>query len=400
LKYAGWIPNVLGRLSFTTYRSQLLGNAPSDNVNFVFEIERRDLLDTIAFLSANNKVGKYLQEFVAQKVFSISGKFLFIFVAEFDERNDALKGEVRIIAEALHDNAVTEIKCVSREIASDFKKAHDFIDDKSPEVVSGWGYWKTSVSIARSGEVCIDTGLISDNPQSRENDSVIAEQVYYFLKDLFHNHQHHDANSDSIITVSAINEKNPDAWIDSVHHSLFRAIIRYKRYQTERQISKSLGILAYTKAFEKTFKNTARIKNFETNYLRDSLIVAQDDARRKRDIRTSFAESVKNSFFAFFAFLISLSILLRFSEKSVVDVDKTIVFVSTSVVGNFWVSALVVGVISCIVAIITHVFEPADLAFVRGILRTFQGIRLRYFVITNVIISVFTVGTGWYLLFH
>lgn len=398
MKYAGWIPNVLGRLSFTTYRSQLLGNVSGDRVDFIFEIEQRDLLDTIAFLSANGTVGRYLQEFVAQKVFGISGKFLFIFISEFNEDNDALEGEVRVVAEAFHSDAINEIKCVPHEVTLDFTKTHRFIDKNSPEILGNPGYWKAAVSIERSGEVRIDTGLSTDDPQSRQNDSVIAEQIYYFLKDLFHNHQHHDPNSDSIITVTRTEDNNPDLWIDQVHHSLFRAIVRYKRYQTEKQISKSLGILAYTKAFEKTLSKKGRIKKFQTNHLKDSLTVAQDDARQKRIIRTSFAESVKNSFFAFFAFLISLSILLRFSEAPSVNVDKTIIFVSTYVVENFWTSVVVVGVISCIVGIFTHALEPSDFTIVREISRIFQGLSLRYFVITNIVISVFTVSLGWYLL--
>jgi len=401
MKYTGWVPSVIGRLSFTSYKSKLTGRSANNRVDWVFELEVRDLLDTIALLPPASSAGRFFREHIAQSIFGISGRFMFAYISVFDEKNDRLTGQVHVISEALQKDAVRQLKTVTSSDIESYSAGLAFLTERSPETIGTNGYWAASVDIYRSGQVNIDTKANSQLPAARHDDKVIAEQIYYFIKDLFHNHQHHDPKSDSLISVCEVTSFDDNSWIGSVHHALFRSVIRYKRFQTENHISKSLGILAYTEAFEKTFSNKAELKGFQTEQLKDSLKVAQDDARNTRGTRAAFAESVKTTFFAFFAFLVSMSFLLRFrsTDDTPLDVDEVILNISKFMMENFLPSLSIVGIFAIAVAFWTHSIDPSQISFVRGITRVFQGLRLRYFVIVNLIVTLVLVSSGWYLIF-
>jgi len=75
----------------------------------------------------------------------------------------------------------------------------------------------------------------------------LANEVYFFAKDITHRHQHHDPRSDTTLTI--FEHSGTDEWVINTFRSLRFHVIAEKRECNEAGYSDALGFLAYKRVF-------------------------------------------------------------------------------------------------------------------------------------------------------
>lgn len=94
--YAGWVPTIIGRLSFTTIG---LGKHPSqcwkkeDDARFVV-MQRRDLLDVLVPFAEKYQFWGGVREFISKNIRRKTGRFLFVMTACISCRGETCNGLV------------------------------------------------------------------------------------------------------------------------------------------------------------------------------------------------------------------------------------------------------------------------------------------------------------------
>jgi hypothetical protein len=79
-----------------------------------------------------------------------------------------------------------------------------------------------------------------------------ACQIYYYLKDLTHQHQHHDSKSDTLLPlIKASEDKFVAELSKQVLGSLYRVILKMRRTDSLADYYSMKGIMAYIKSFKK-----------------------------------------------------------------------------------------------------------------------------------------------------
>ncbi len=136
-------------------------------------------------------------------------------------------------------------------------------------------YWKDARSIIRkSADVCIyfklfrtgevffsrpvfknkelETNTVAyANKDGHDSSYWIPNQSYFFLRDICHKHQHHDAHSDTILVLQQRTLGDLSGWRRNVIYSLHYNIISSKRFGDGPSLVRSLGILGYCESFKK-----------------------------------------------------------------------------------------------------------------------------------------------------
>jgi len=94
----------------------------------------------------------------------------------------------------------------------------------------------------------------------------VAEQAYYFIKDVVHTHSHHDQTSDQITPLYRFGRRTDEpghddevAWRRETLWSLSREIERLNREGDLTDQRRALGIIAYAEAFQGSLMGHVRI---------------------------------------------------------------------------------------------------------------------------------------------
>ena len=75
-------------------------------------------------------------------------------------------------------------------------------------------------------------------------------QIYYFMKDLCHQHQHHDPKSDTLLPlIEADSSDYLKNMSDGILKSLYRTVLKMRRTHSEEEYYCMQGILMYAKSF-------------------------------------------------------------------------------------------------------------------------------------------------------
>lgn len=124
----------------------------------------------------------------------------------------------------------------------------------------------------------------------------IAEQAYYFLKDVVHHHTHHDPSSDQITPLVRFDPASSEpghedevAWRRETLWSLSREVERLNRDGGLVGQRRALGIIAYAEAFQaslmshvrdakapKGFRENTTVHDFDFKHLKDSVKASID----------------------------------------------------------------------------------------------------------------------------
>ncbi|MCF8470311.1 MAG: peptidoglycan-binding protein [Parvibaculum sp.] len=189
-------------------------------------------------------------------------------------------------------------------------------------------YFQASFSLHRSGvvDLFVDSEMqVSDQAPSLPTEQahrthvqhILAAQLFFFLKDIGHRHQHHDARTDTIVDLYDVSDEGNDLnWRLGTLYSIYRRIISNKRMRSVNAHFSSLGLLAYAKAFKHVCMEQlppwlhGRLPTFYDDALEESVRASELDMEHKSRVKQERSETRRNVNIAAFGFAFSLLGLL------------------------------------------------------------------------------------------
>lgn len=269
--YAGWIPTANGQLSFRHIgearhpTESVYANVTIDDCRIIIAYQRRPLSDA-------------LFQRIIHRVYRLEGSFWFALSGRsFRVSNETteIDGAIFIYKspEDWIDKSENNIKAVISKINSirlSIEKDRDDIIEKEfvreTDNLNKTADIKINFHLKRSGELYLSTPLFSD--RRLENASVeyanhsghdfsrwVADQGYFFLRDLAHQHQHHYPSSDTILILQE-RTSNKVEWRRNIIYSLYYSIIRVRRFSDSKSNFQALGIHAYCLSFKEICKRS------------------------------------------------------------------------------------------------------------------------------------------------
>ncbi|MDV7338182.1 hypothetical protein RYZ26_01150 [Terasakiella sp. A23] len=269
-QYKSWVPNVTNQLSFsaigdTKHPSQSVHqNKSTKDKRFIIVYQERDTLDMMLPFRTR-----------WAKLFGIDGQMWFgclaQAVAEGDDNQAYLEGHLFI----WHNKKLWRTNALKTftTLYSELRSRDDLTDDdirylrtefnKASDNLPATSSFTAKFKLQRNGEIIIThddsetlggtaPNLGQDTPKKEAKILEICSQLFFFVKDISHEHQHHNPTTDTIIDLHK--DDNDNEWCSQVLFALYRKIIRFKRNKTPDAIVKSLGTLAYATSFKKICK--------------------------------------------------------------------------------------------------------------------------------------------------
>lgn len=278
--FIGWIPNVAGRLSFshigsTNFPTRCLKNNQGNGFGRRLAVaQRRKLNDWL------------LPDWYFKFLYGFSSDWIFVFIGEScPDRFDQIarmQGELFVIEKctweliadhdgyvSLKDYFVGEFFPWVKERISELPSGR--IPEKSAQHIREHSLFSYIVKIRRSGvlwmlpnhiasDIHFSEGYIqSEQPPSGNDVAYVANQAFFFLKDISHKHQHHHQSSDTITELGRLDKRH--SWIAQTHYRIHRKIIELRRSSNPRKLYNASGILAYLNALKSAVNFTAVTKH-------------------------------------------------------------------------------------------------------------------------------------------
>lgn len=324
--YKSWVPTVTGHLSFTAIgdtdypaRCERFGDP-----RYFCILQKRSLLDVVVPLPFSGRFAIWLREQFARLVFRRSGNFEFAIFGEYNEEHDRLEGTLFLTPSRFLDNEEYRVKVANLCSQGRNGRLLEHRASEFRDFISEFCRGSATFQLLRNGEIFIDTRYETNNSERRRFDGIIASQLYFFVKDIFHKHQHHDSAHDAIIPLFSVDHKDDNSWIKKTQHRLFRQMIRYKRYRDQRTLYRASGILAYAKAFEENFSEIGPLQSYRTDQLEQSLSVKREEIQHFDQLSLSRQQTLVTWFFSISAFLVSLAAIARLDKDFTVEASPII----------------------------------------------------------------------------
>ncbi|WP_126401346.1 hypothetical protein [Blastochloris tepida] len=339
LPYIGWIPTVNGRLSFRHIgearhpAESYYANVSTKDFRFILSCQKR-LLSDLLFKD------------IVHYLCGISGEFWFVFAAdpvEGPRSADELRGAIYIyksksdwIAENSGNSIVrpaiselNELRFLTdphRQAASQIRMADALSKlDKTSDI-------KIQFKLTRTGEIGFSKPYFRDADLrlasvdyakyfDQDFDKWIADQAYFFIRDICHAHQHHGADSDTILILQ---ERGPGdiEWRKNIIYSLHYAIIRMKRCPDPGAFHRSIGIHAYCRSFSEICRAALLEKYSEMPHFNDDALLQSLEGRASellshsqtqlgtKSLDVARAAGIRSFTLSFFAIVIAIAAIL------------------------------------------------------------------------------------------
>lgn len=341
--YAGWVPNVGSHLSFSVVEASERAIAYSRAVvgapkRLVLAIERRVANDypwwtpLFAWFRPDLVHQWVLEAWTCQTLVpvrsaegAIDGKL---------DRQGMLQGRVHLLPTAQEEKnwkqdqteAVAEIQhlLLTAPHHPDPGQLSDVQAAVATQARRVRGRIEIEFALMRTGELRLWYGADGSAPDNEGDRFRVAEQAYYFIKDLVHDHEHHDPSSDQITPLTAIRADQAEdptheretGWRRETLWSLSREIERLNREGGLVDLRKSLGVIAYAQSFQQVLMGHTRNRDYPTRFEAATHVYDYDFAHMKESIRatidvlaTKKAQTVQLALAASATFLSALSVV-------------------------------------------------------------------------------------------
>lgn len=166
--------------------------------------------------------------------------------------------------------------------------------------------------LRRSGELLVSVPTFRDADLLNASESFahdeggndfrkwIADQAYFFLRDLSHHHQHHDRKIDTILILQPLS-LGPILWRQRIVFSLHFHIISARRAKSSVGLIQAAGILAYCNAFlgicRKSLasdEDASKLAVFNEEALRQSLDAGAEELKLRLQLQANEAARITN----------------------------------------------------------------------------------------------------------
>ncbi len=334
--YAGWVPNVRSHLSFSmigasrraeaytrSYKPVQKGEAKGATPKrLVLALERRvsndyPWLTPIVAHFRRDLVHFWLLDAETRKT-GVPTKKPNGSVEPEQDRQGMLVGSVHIMpySQARADDDAPDHAAEKRQLGllaqiehklatAPFDPTNDQLDALRSEVLelagSTNGRVEVRFALMRTGEVRLWYAKGALATLGVEAAGLIAEQAYFFLKDIVHDHTHHEPSSDQITPLVRTDIKDDEehsgeiAWRRETLWSLSREIERLNRDGSLISFRRSLGVIAYADAFQQAlmghvrkdddpaaFQTVPELHRYDFGHLKDSIKASIDVAAAKK----------------------------------------------------------------------------------------------------------------------
>ena len=274
-EYTGWIPTVGGRLSFSVIgetshpQEALFFNEAGQKKRCIFGFQHRDLSDASPFLFYKS-IYNYLN--------GISGDFIFALYGSANDVADDLDAPFEGKILLFYSDQQREVsQALNYELArlsalDDEASQQDFLTNTlEPNLLSLYkqhGIYMLDVVLDRSGRVTCstpDSGLPKKLFNERHDisglqdvEKHVASELFFFLKDVCHRHQHHSPRTDTIVDLHDTSE-NKLLWKNETLRALYKRVLDFKRSSSPGTSYSALGMLSYIRSFKRTFCSDIQI---------------------------------------------------------------------------------------------------------------------------------------------
>ncbi len=241
--FLAWVPTITGNLSFATIGSAKIPNKvfgvsrDFNGVRFVALSQKRRTTD-----AQFNKIGNalnLLREREGQSVYTLLGK-----KGESEGRTTFSGVCINLIPEQYeHFKNSLNLLLENNLSAQSFEDTFNNISTEILDRMINFKGCAAKFELDRDGKIEIEI-LICNQGEAED----VASQMFFFIRDMCHNHQHHTPTSDTIIDVVPKSD-GEDAWRRETLYSLNRWIIQRKRTKSILAYMDAKGVLAYARAF-------------------------------------------------------------------------------------------------------------------------------------------------------
>lgn len=273
-RFVGWIPNVAGRLSFSH-----LGNTRNPGLyrrhNYGDGAGRLVICAQFRRVSDSLLASRYHKWVYDQ----ITHCTLILVAHTTATRNDpqgALQGSLFFVDEKSNSAPGTAWKAIDgivkhaarSEGGANNPAARALVQRSVEHLVRPLAFAEFDVTINRDGVVTLCPTsrtemlqpLIGYDPSSEDITAggiiaYVANQAFFFLKDVSHTHRHHASTSDTITTATS--DFSNHAWIRETNYKLHRKIVQMRTSRNTKNAFHALGMLSYISSFSKTAKKYA-----------------------------------------------------------------------------------------------------------------------------------------------
>lgn len=348
------MPTVSGRLSFkivgeSRYPTKAdYANVSTTTHQYVLVSQVRNLSDV-------------LFEWLVGPLLGISGKFRFFFIARMRRDNGqsdaSLVGRV-YVARRYTKKPIDLLPYLERFRPLDGAPGEmgRSIYKEAGQHLEGICDISANVVMNRDGTVCISKLKWHDpvlqqnslaNPESQLTDlnHSIADQIYFFLRDITHQHQHHGADADTIIQTQQSSGRDLK-WANNIVYGLYLYMINAKRRGDSLEHVRVLGVLAYVKAFKQIIAERAFQRGMEppVPVFNDSALTESVNATRSyiellQTKRRQGIDQARTVLFAVVAALFSLFTFMASFAEPTTAAPPLVVSLANTLKANAYFSA-------------------------------------------------------------
>jgi hypothetical protein len=264
--FRGWVPTITGNLSFSTIG---IGRNPKkifktfravQGVHFAVVAQKRRTSDALL-----GWFGDFLNWFS-----NTQGHTIYIFFGRCteDDGYSEMSGPCVELPLSEYRRLEGKLSALDGQL-TDEQFNHGFMDavDTFCSAADSPAGVLSSIVLQRNGAVEIEVSATAGN--SFENQKLNASQVYFFLRDVCHVHQHHAPTSDTILDVTDCTTET-NAWKRETLYSLYRWVIQQKRAKSVSSFINAKGVLAYAHTFEQT--HGEETSDYSRDYFREATV--------------------------------------------------------------------------------------------------------------------------------
>ncbi|MBT2185540.1 hypothetical protein [Sphingobium nicotianae] len=142
---------------------------------------------------------------------------------------------------------------------------------------------------------------------------VLPAQAYYFLKDVFHFHYHHDPRTDQLLDLTSLGNQasalNTDVeWRIDTLRGLAKVVVEYRQSPRPDSNKKALGVLAYADAFQSLLARVKRATDLNAGFLPidDVILYDFDHSRDSIEALDALSETRRSGHLQLFGILIGV----------------------------------------------------------------------------------------------
>lgn len=406
LNFRGWVPNLDGSISFSAFGNGQLRNSNVGDIQdrFVICARKRNLSDALFGIS-----------FKKEKVFHL------VCVAETigtSETGDSkLSGILCLIHKETWNNGIGRSIALAQDELDIHKcefpqlKMQPYIRAAFADRFNGLvGLLRSSADflcdfeLPKTGVASIIAPLnwtwdksCADAEEKAEQRFMLCSQLFYFLKDIGHRHQHHSPRTDTLSDLYPMGDDK--RWKYEVFRRLYLKMMEYEWRKNELVYCSSLGILSYVRSFHRIEKGVLdeyklmKDAIFPLKNMKLSIVASRQTISRITQARLTSSERFRNSLvmiagFVFFFF--ELSQLITNGIITYSDVAPWVYHTDRFVLINPLTSFTIIGALIAILATIVNGRDLKMGASAGRITRTVQGFP-RWAAIGLVIFSILAI---------